>query len=795
MAASRTSFLISSAAAAIALLSLSDPAQAQDAGAAQTDQASAETPSEGLEDIVVTARRREENLQETPVAVTAVTAEAIAERGISNLSEIAASTPSLRFDSGAAISGSSNTATVFIRGIGQTDFNLTIDPGVGIYLDGVFISRSVGALIETTDVERIEVLRGPQGTLFGKNTIGGAVSITSRQPNDERSMSGDFTVGSFNRIDARASINIPVADGFSILATAATINRDGNVRRLIDGDRAGDRNQLFGRIVARAELSPDWTVTGAFDITRVRESTIGSTALRIYEQNPSPATIGVHFPTIWNQAIFGAQCAPSVASRLTNPNCFNQQYVTGDPDATFADGNNRSDSDTYGLSLTIEGQIGAIGIKSITAYRNLESTFELDPDNTPIPITITANEYSQNQFSQELQFSGNLFDDRVSYLIGLYYLRERGNDINTLFAVAADFQSGGRVENQSYAAFTQIGIEITDRLNITLGARYTSERKNFLPDQFLIADRTPGQQLRFLSSCFISRTPVVPPGPGCAVDPVLNPNSNRILPFVEVSRRFNEFTPAITLDFQATDDTLAYLTYSRGFKSGGFTQRIFPPIPATPSFDPEFVTSYEFGVKTELFNRRVRWNSAIFYNDYSDLQIIVAEGFAPIVRNAGSARIWGVESEFQAVLSSWLRLDGSLSYLNARYEEVSPLALPVTTASRLVNTPEWQFSLGATVTLYSSDELEVRLRGDLSHSSSLAKDAENTPELIQGAYTLLSTSLTFAQPDDGYAFSVGVTNLTDERYLVTGNYNPSVGTVYGVFNRPREWYARLRFNF
>ncbi len=794
MAGTRSHILATSAVAACVMALMSSAAHAQ-VGGTPTEADAATEGSAALEDIVVTARRREENLQNTPVAVTAVTAAMIEERGISNISEIAASTPSLRFDSGAAISGSSNTATVFIRGIGQTDFNLTIDPGVGIYLDGVFISRSVGALIETTDVERIEVLRGPQGTLFGKNTIGGAVSITSRQPDDELRFTGEITGGSFNRFDARASINIPLAEGFSILATGATINRDGNVRRLIDGDRAGNRNQLFGRLVARAELNPDWTVTAAFDITRVRENTIGTTALRIFEQNPSPATIGVHFATVWNQAIFGAQCAPNIASRLTNPNCFNQQYVTGDPDTTFADGNNRSDSDTLGASLTIEGQIGSVGVKSITAYRDLNSIFELDPDNSPLPITTTANDYSQNQFSQEFQFSGSLFNDRLNYLVGLYYLRERGNDINRLSAVVADFTSGGRVENQSYAAFAQLGFEVTDRLSITLGGRFTSEQKNFLPDQFISADRTPGGQLLFLSRCFVATVPTIPPNPGCVADPLLNPNGNRILPFVEVSRSFDEFTPAITVDFQASDDVLAYATFSRGFKSGGFTQRIFPPIPATPSFDPEFVTSYEVGIKTELFDRRVRWNSAIFYNDYSDLQIIVAEGFAPVVRNAGSARIWGVESEVQAVVSPWLRVDGSVSYLNARYQQVSPAAFPVTTASRLVNTPEWQFALGATATLYRGDSFEVRARGDVSHSSSLAKDAENTPELIQGAYTLLSASVTVAEPDDAWAVSLGVTNLGDERYLVTGNYNPSVGTVYGVFNRPREWYARVRFSF
>lgn len=748
-----------------------------------------------LEEILVTARRREENIQETPVAVTALSAEALFERGVVNLADIAVSTPNLRVDTGAAISGSSNTATVFIRGIGQTDFNLTIDPGVGIYLDGVYVSRSVGALLEMTDVERVEVLRGPQGTLFGKNTIGGAVSITSRTPGSDFAASGEITGGSFNRIDAKLSVTLPVAEGFSILATGATINRDGNVRRLSDGQRAGNRNQLFGRLVARAEVSSDWTATLAFDITRAREATIGATALRIFEANPDPANIGVHFPTVWNFAINGANCAPPNPTRGSNPVCYNNQWVTGNPDTTWAGGNNRSDSDVWGLSLVLDGKLGAVDLKSITSYRDLESRFDLDTDVSPLPITNTANDYRQKQFSQEFQFFGTALDDKLKYLVGLYYLNEQGTDVNALRTVVADFDSGGSVTNDSYAAFSQLSYAFSDQFSLTLGGRYTYETKRFTPNQFLIADRSPGSELLLLSRCLVRTTPIIPPNPACTADPVVNPNGNRILPFVEVSQNFSEFTPSITLDYKPNDDVLAYATFSRGFKSGGFTQRIFPPEPATPGFAPEFVNSYEVGVKAELFERRLRWNSALFYNDYKDLQIIVLEGFAPKVRNAGEARIWGFESEAEAVLSDRIRINASLSYLNAEYTSVAAAARPVTVNSRLVNAPEWQFSLGGTGVLYRTDTFDVSLRGDWMYSASLSKDAENTPELQQPAYDILNAALILSQADRDWTLTAGVTNLTDERFLVTGNYNPGIGAIYGVFNRPREWYVRASFSF
>jgi iron complex outermembrane receptor protein len=251
----------------------------------------------------------------------------------------------------------------------------------------------------------------------------------------------------------------------------------------------------------------------------------------------------------------------------------------------------------------------------------------------------------------------------------------------------------------------------------------------------------------------------------------------------------------VSFDFKPNESLLTYLSYSKGFKSGGFTQRIFPPEPETPTFRPEFVESYEAGVKAELLEHRLRWNSAVFYSDYTDQQVIVLDGFAPKVRNAGDARIWGVESEIEAVPSSRIHLNGAVSYLNAQYTRIDPRAAPVNLDSKLVNTPKWMVALGLTGVPWESAAGELSTRWDWSYSSELAKDAENTPELLQPAYSTLNASLAFTSASERWAVSVGGTNLTQEDYLVTGNYNPAIGAVYGVYNPPREWYAREKLNF
>jgi iron complex outermembrane receptor protein len=739
-----------------------------------------------LEEIVVTARKREENLQDTPIAVSAFTGAVLQTRGISDISGIAASTPSLRFNAAAPVSGSSNSVSVFIRGVGQTDFNLTIDPGVGLYLDGIYISRSVGALLDTTDIERVEVLRGPQGTLFGKNTIGGAVSITSRRPGSEFAVNAEGTIGSRERRDMKVAVDLPISDTLRIRATGATINRDGYVRSFADNKLRGDKGQLTGRFVAEYSPSANTTFTLSVDGTRVREAALATVPLDIRETGG--------FAVFNNIFLNGASCAPPNPARFENSACYNSQWLTNDPYKTWSSDDGPSRSDTWGAALTASFGIGGgAEIKSIMSYRHLTSDFGLDTDQSPVLIANSSNNYSQKQFSQEIQLSGAALASRLKYLFGIYYLNEKGTDVNTLTTAPTTFRSGGSVNNDSYAAFGQLTYDFSSQFGITLGGRFTRELKRFTPDQVVLSvDPVAQIPIGTGANTYFLTNPVTSAAAG---SPQPLRVGDLILPNVEVKTKVNRFTPAISLNYKPSRDVLLYASYSRGFKSGGFTQRIFPPEPVTPSFAPETVDAYEIGLKSEFLDRRVRFNAAAFYNDYKDLQIVVTEGFAPKVRNAGRARIWGIEAELEAVPTEWLRLNASASYLNARYRQVDPAAAPVTVNNRLVDTPEWLLSAGATIDLAKGDWGVISARGDWSYSSSVAKDAENTPLLIQRGYHVVNASLNYATEDRKWGAGLGVTNLTDTQYLVTGYRNSFVDITYGNFARPREWYLRLSVGF
>lgn len=365
--------------------------------------------------------------------------------------------------------------------------------------------------------------------------------------------------------------------------------------------------------------------------------------------------------------------------------------------------------------------------------------------------------------------------------MGGYYLYEEGTDRNTLTFSIADIQSGGHVENDSMAVFAQGQYSLTDVLRVSVGGRLTHEKKRFLPDQFISVDRTGGGLLA-LSQLLIP--------------PALNPDGNRILPFEEKKHTVTEFTPSVTVDYRFSDDLLGYFTFSQGFKSGGFTQRVFPPEPEVPDFDPEFVDSYEVGFKSELLGRRLRVNGAVFYTDYSDLQIIVNEGIAPKVRNAGEATLWGVELEVEAAPTDRLTLAGGFGYIDAEYDEVAATAAPVTTDSELPNVPEWTATAGARLDLFEGSLGRTWVRADWSYKGAHFKNAVNSPELYQDAVSLLSASLNWESPDGHWSASLGGTNLFDERYLLAGHEDlANLSSVYTTFARGREWFFRLRYGF
>lgn len=741
-----------------------------------------------IEETVVTARKRSESLQDVPIAVTAFTGQALEDKGVSNISEIAAYTPGLEMDPTAAISGSSAALTTFIRGIGMSDFLLTIDPGVGLYVDDVYVARSVGGLIDLLDIERVEVLKGPQGTLFGRNTIGGAVSIHSKDPGDELSGTFGVTVGTDSRLDARGKIDVPLSDNLFSSFSFSSKTKDGYGKRLpfpddyiVKSVPAGTAPDAFGNgelygngddlgevntQAVRAKLMFDGDNLQArlsVDASRARETAPVSTLLGFA---PTYGT-GAALADAYNAAVAGV-LAPGVPP-LDGP-LYDARWITGDEHTTWGNAPSQSDYDLFGVALTLNWTMGNIDVKSITAYRDLESEFGRDGDSSPIVLDHTRNQYDHQQFSQEFQFTGALFDDRLNWLAGIYYFEEEGLDrVQVPLGLEVDLGLTGLpgtvinlwldeandVENTSKAMFAQATYDFSDKLSATLGVRYTEDKKKYSPTHV-----TQG------------------------VDPIV-----LLIDSEEVD--FSDTSPRLSLDYRWSDRVFTYVSYSAGFKSGGFTGRTVDPKAGVRPFDPEEAETYEVGIKLDF--DRVRINSALFYTDYTDLQVINQEGITPITVNAGESEISGLEIEILAVPTDNLTLQLSYSYLNAEYSEITDPNATIDESFDFANTPENSFTASVDYRV-DFESGELLLRTDYVWKDDHFNDAENTPLLAQDAFGLLNMSASFTTVDH-WKFSAGVNNANDELFVYSGFSQPGVGFIEGSYNRGREYYLTTEYRF
>ncbi|AZI38153.1 putative TonB-dependent receptor [Caenibius tardaugens NBRC 16725] len=749
----------------------------------------------GIQDIVVTARRRQESLQDTPIAISAVSGESIAARGLDNVTQIGDFTPNVKFNSSVPVSASNATAAIFIRGIGQNDYQLSADPGVGLYLDGVYISRGVGNVLDVLNVERIEVLRGPQGTLFGRNTIGGAVSVTTKKPGNVLSGSLDVTTGSYNRVQVKGSIDIPLAEGIYTSFSGFYHNRDGYVKGVVPGaPDLGDTNQLAGRFALRLEPSSDVSIDIAVDGSRSREESAPNVLLHANENAPAAA--------VWNAAFSGAGaiCTDLTnAARLSDQRCYNSQWalapyrhggtfsaISGPFNTTSRRPyQSASDLNIWGISGILEWKLSdAVTFKSITAYRKVTGFWTRDSDHSPASIVQTNSDWRQDQFSQELQLGGEALDKRLNWLIGGYYSSESGNHKDLVNIVDAVFMSGAVLKGKSYAVFGQATYEIVDDLNLTAGIRWTEDQKTF---------NNANQYV--LEAGFLTGAPFNPDGSGLQNgDPLMGPLGQT------ATIKDRAWTPMASLSYRWSPEVLTYLSYSKGFKGGGFTQRVFPPFAFIPSFQPETSETFEAGIKTDLFNRRLRINAAVFQNNYGNLQITVNDptlGFAPIIQNAAKARIRGVELELQAQPTDALRIEAGLGYLDAKYRKVDIRALNagVTTDTHLQNAPKWTLSAGVSYAFELEGLGKLTPRVDWSYRSRVYNDAVNTPELVQDGYHLVNASIGFTDTDNHWSVNLGVKNLTKEVYLGSGYADSFGGIIEGVYGRPREWYLSAGYKF
>ncbi|MBL4612643.1 MAG: TonB-dependent receptor [Emcibacter sp.] len=714
-----------------------------------------------LEEIIVTARKREEGLQNTPISITAVSSEGLERRQIVSMDQVSNITPNLTINTSAAFSGSSQTPAIFLRGIGQTDFTLNTDPGVGIYVDGVYISRSVGALLDLVDVERVEILRGPQGTLFGRNTIGGSISITSQKPSDELSGRAKVTVGNDNWVILSGNISLPLSETLKAKIVVQNQDRDGYVTRTSDGVKLGDDNSTSFR------GSLLWTPTDKLsfymigDYTTAREN---GAPLSLTQVNDAAPFVAIH-------NIF---VAPGLVPTLGNGAFYNDQYINSNLYETAGSEPVFSNIDVWGLMLTAEYQGDNFDVKSITSYRNLESEFTRDGDGSPLRINMTSDVYTYDQFSQEVQFLGRGLEDKLDWILGLYYFEESGDNQNIVDFGYVQLLSGGMVENKSYAAFFQSSYDVTDKLSVTAGLRYTDEKKKFNPVTFIIEQRVPLP---------------VPPFP-----PFLNFTDGQLLvPEGQVKTGVKKWTPMINVAYQWTEELMTYATFSQGFKSGGFTQRIFPALPAVPSFDPETVNVYEAGFKYSGFDGRMRLNGSAYYTDYADLQVTVQVGVAPTTQNAAEAEIKGFELEMQFIPIDRMQVELGMGFIDADYTALDSQVAGITLDSKLPGTSEWTLNGAVSYALDMGNSGTLTPRLDWSYRSEFFFDANNS--MKEDGYHLVNASLMYDYDED-WRLTFFVKNLTNKTYFSHGEsiLDPA-GFALVSPSRKREWGVSLSLDF
>lgn len=743
-------------------------------------------PAATLEEIVVTARRREESLQDTPIAVSAFSAAALERQQIVSTEDLDKVTPNLQFASYGPLTGNNSAAQVYIRGIGQSDGSSGVDPGVGLYIDEVYMGRSVGGVMDFRDIASVQVLRGPQGTLFGRNTIGGAVLLTTTLPGDEFGGTARVGLGDDSLREGFAAIDLPITDGLAARVSAGARKRDGYVTRVFDGMDLGDENTFTLQSSLLWNAGDAFTLTLRGDYTKEDENGSPFVFETINGRQAFPAAIsrgsgcpGATFPP------------PSVPQDIVDTRCAN--------DATWNLGKYRnggnapaeSSLENWGASAVAKWQVtDTLALKSVTAWRELQWSGSRDADNTGLLVLHTDYASDGDQFSQELQAlveSGPLHG-----VVGLFYFEESIDDfLQVPFAappplVASGALPGSRdyqralIDNDNWAAFTQWTYDITQALSITAGARYTEENKGIRIVSFTTTPLTAPTVIPTTLN-----TPGVP-GPGLNILPQPFENS------------YQSTTGSASLQYRWNDSIMTYASWSQGFKSGGFNQRynLAPPANVPVSFDEETAETYEIGFKSE-FGGTFRLNVALFSTDYDNMQLTYRLGIVPLLFNAGKSSIDGGELEF-----TWspggLIVEGSLGYLDNSFDEIA--VVPGTTQTvgpdnRLPFTPEWQANVGIGYD-FPVGQSTLTPRLNVSYTSEQYFDAANSVEVAQlEDVTLLNALMTFATGP--WKFKGGVVNVTDEQYRVAGNssFSTSAGYAEVIYARPRNWFVSASYDF
>ncbi len=665
-----------------------------------------------IEKVIVTARRKSEALQKVPGAVTSVSGKTLEQDlGAQNIGSLQNVVPNLNLAQGR---GSASSANIYIRGIGQPDALQTFDPGVGVYIDDVYISRIQGALFDVYDLDRIEVLRGPQGTLYGKNTIGGAIKLVTREPSDQLEANGSVTYGSYNLLELRGRISGPITDQISGSFTLYRSIRDGYVHDPLIPNRAyNDKDTFAGRGSLYFTPSDDFKVVLNVDFDREDPALVVGQArsplFRTELVGGAHTTIFVPPPGEYN---FETSVSPTL------PNGSQLRHSGGGMTATW-DVNDQ------------------LTLKSISGIRYLDYDTYIDIDATPLRLGDVFVGIDQNQFSQEFQgiYTGNHFD----VVGGLFVLNENissnqkafGNDLFTLFggAFPAIRTVADNLNLHSYAAFAQGDYNLTEDVQASAGLRYTYEQKNYF------------------------RTTSVNGGPAFAFNGVAH---------------WEDVSPLFSLSYQWTPDVMVYGRAAKGFKSGGFNGRANSPL-ETASYNPETVWSYELGAKTTFWDNRVRANVDVFYNDYKDFQArvggVTANDFP--VLNAGKLQQYGAELELTAKPDDHWLIQSVIGWLEADYLIFFDDRFPGNDHSKQTPafSPELTGRLDVSYTFTLPDGSTVTIGADANYRAQTYLSVDNSPVLVQNPFWLFNARAVWLSESGRYFGMVHGKNLSDEVYM------------------------------
>lgn len=766
-------------AAGVASWVLGGTALAQTAGDAETQGQTTQTSStipdttSGLQDIVVTAEKRSESLQRTPLAISAVSSELIESRNITTAAQLGAIAPNITTTQGP---NTTSHLIVHIRGIGESEPILTSDPPVSIYVDGIVVGRSTGAIFDIVDLERIEVLRGPQGTLYGRNTTGGAVNFITRKPGDEfgvRLMAG---YGNYDSLQTRVSVDTGALGNTGLKATLSYMHkeRDGYVNSLLQNDSKdpGAYNNEAARVAIaydndgpiRANYSYDWTqARGVAPASQL--AAMGANQLAYFSRSPN----------------FGG-------TALIGPSQTRLSQIRSEGTFTL--------DKTQAHSLTLEADLGEnITLRSLTGFRKWRGdTLATDIDGnaglsglvvSPAPAGVRpisifgADKFDkQHQFTQELNLLGKV--GSVDFLVGGFYFKERAREDNPqfyTFVIANPALPGGlgganltnrliyRTKNVSKAAFGQLTWHVDDKLSLTGGLRYTEDEKSLVQSSPVALART-------------------------------------------LERKFSKVNYAATLQYQASPEFMVYARTASGYKAGGFNARSL-----NDGYEPESVTNYEIGAKTDLFGRRLRINTTLFYAKLDDKQLnqftANSGGAASVTVNAGSAEFKGVEIEVEALPIDPLRLNASFGYTDRSFKEFNVLDPATNQTIDIADEARFSYSASTTFTggaQYTFGEVvggQLSARLDYTYRSKLffnvvPRFAPFDAAIAAPSIGLLDGRVALSKVDIGGAraeFAIWGRNLTDEKYRVSGIDFGSLGFATNTYGLPRTYGADIRLEF